>query len=107
MDPEPVPAEQTGATPYAAKGNSLGIAGFVTGLLGLILSLIPILFWAGVVLDVVGIVFGAIGRSRGKEPGVPHRGLATAGLVMGIVGVIIFISWNVLLVIAASELKPA
>ena len=104
MDPEPVPAEQTGATPYAAKGNSLGIAGFVTGLLGLILSLIPILFYAGIVLDVVGIVFGAIGRSRAKEPGVPHRGLATAGLVMGIVGVIVFISWFVLL---ASELKPA
>lgn len=107
MDPEPAPGEQTGATPYAARGNSMAVAGFVTGLLGLILSIIPILFYAGIVLDVVGIVLGAIGRSRAKEPGVPHRGLATAGLVMGIVGIIVFITWIVLIVVAAAELEPA
>jgi hypothetical protein len=107
MDPEPAPAEQTGATPEAARGNSMAIAGFVTGLLGLILSIIPILFYAGIVLDVVGIVLGAIGRSRAKEPGVPHRGLATAGLVMGIVGLIVFITWIALIVVAVSDLEPA
>ena len=107
MDPEPVPAAQAAATPYAAKGNGLAIAGFVTGLLGLILSLIPILFYAGIILDFFGIVFGWIGRSRAKEPGVPHRGLATAGLVLGIVGVLVFVSWIVLIVLMASDLELA
>jgi Domain of unknown function (DUF4190) len=107
MDPEPVPPEQTGALPYAAKGNGMAVASFVTGLLGLVLSIIPILFYAGIVLDVVGIVLGAIGRSRAKEPGVPHRGLATAGLVMGVVGIIVFITWIALIVVAAAELEPA
>jgi hypothetical protein len=107
MDPEPVPAEQTGAPPYAAKGNGMAVAGFVTGLLGLILSIIPILFYAGIVLDVAGIVFGAIGRSRAKEPGVPHRGLATAGIVLGIVGIIVFITWIALIFLLASGLEAA
>lgn len=107
MDSEPLPPEQTGAPPYAAKGNGMAVAGFVTGLLGLILSLIPILFYAGIVLALVGIVLGAIGRSRAKEPGVPHRGLATAGLVLGIVGVIVFLTWIALIVVWASELEAA
>ena len=107
MDPEPGPPEQTGAVPYAAKGNGMAVAGFVTGLLGLVLSIIPILFYAGIVLDVAGIVLGAIGRSRAKEPGVPHRGLATAGIVLGIVGVIVFITWIALIVVAASDVDPA
>ena len=107
MDPEPVTADQTDATPYAAKGNGLAVAGFVTGLLGLILSLIPILFYAGIVLDVVGIVLGAMGRSRAKEPGVPHRGLATAGIVLGVVGLVVFISWVAFIVLMASDLELA
>jgi len=105
MDPEPVPPEQTGALPDEARGNSMAIAGFVTGLLGLLLSIIPIIFYAGIVLDLVGIVLGAIGRSRAKEPGVPHRGLATAGIVLGIVGLIIFIAWIALIVFAATEFE--
>ena len=103
MDPEPAPSAQTGEPPYAAKGNSMAIAGFVTGLLGLLLSIVPILFYAGIVLDVVGIVLGAIGRSRAEEPGVPHRGLATAGIVLGIVGLVVFIAWIAFILALASD----
>jgi hypothetical protein len=75
-------------TPYPAHGpaptNGMGVAGFVTALVGLVLFWVPIL---GLVLAGTGIVLSSVGMSQGRKTGA-STGLSIAGLVCGIVGVI-------------------
>jgi len=73
----------------------------------MVLGIISIvLFWTfgfGVLLGIIGIVFGAIGMNRSRQlPGQLHRGRGLAGVITGIVGVILGIGF-VLIVVAASD----
>ena len=84
------------------RGNGAAVAGFVLGLIGLITSVIPLfIFVFPGVLDVLGIIFSVIGR-RNAQRGASQGGLATAGLVLAIIGLVIFIGWWVLFGIGAS-----
>ncbi len=67
---------------YEPKSNGLGIAGFVLALLALLLCWIPVLDW---ILWVLGLVFSFIGVF--KAP----RGMAIAGLVISLIGIIVLI----------------
>lgn len=58
------------------KSNGLGIAGFITSLLGLLLSWVPILGW---ILWLVGVLLSLIGVF--KSP----RGLAITGLILSLI----------------------
>ena len=85
----PVPQQQMYAPQPAvyvqnAPGNGLGVAGFVTGLLGLIFCWVPGL---GILLAVLGVIMGGVGIALGKKKGAPV-GLAIAGLVLGIIALI-------------------
>ncbi len=77
-----------GPGPYGygqpAPTNGLGVAGFVCGLLGLILFWVPIV---GIVLGLLGIVLGGAGMSSGKNTGAGN-GLAVSGLVLGLVSMV-------------------
>ena len=68
----------------AQPGNGLGVAGFVTGLLGLIFCWVPAL---GITLALLGVILGGVGIATGKKKGAP-TGLAIAGLVLGIIALI-------------------
>ena len=68
----------------AKPGNGLGVAGFVTGLLGLIFCWVPFL---GIVLALLGVIMGGVGITTGKKKGA-STGLAIAGLVLGIIALI-------------------
>ncbi|MGY1618347.1 DUF4190 domain-containing protein [Geodermatophilus sp. SYSU D00691] len=68
----------------APPQNGVGIAGFVTGLTGLVLCWIPFL---GFLLAGTGVALSAVGMNQGKRTGA-STGLAIAGLVCGIIGVI-------------------
>ncbi len=97
--PQPMPYgyPAPGYPPYAAvppqPANGMGIAGFVTGLVGLVLFWIPLI---GLLIAGAGIVLSAMGMSRGRRTGA-STGLAIAGLVCGIVGAVpglfVFLSW--------------
>ena len=52
------------------------------GIVGLVLT---ITVWIGPICDVLAIVFGAMGARRLPE-GAPNGGMATAGIILGIVG---------------------
>jgi hypothetical protein len=80
------PAPQPYGYPVAplVPSNGIGIAGFVTGLVGLILCWVP---WLGLLLGLTGIVLSAVGISQGKKKGM-SIGLAIAGLVCGIIALI-------------------
>ena len=60
--------------------NNMAVASFVCGLLGLV----PL--WIGFALCILAIIFGVLGLQRSDRlPGQRGRGLAIAGLVLGIV----------------------
>jgi len=68
-----------------AKTDGMAIAGFVTGILG-------ICFGFSLLFAILGVVFSAISLKRiRRNPDLGGKGLATAGLVLGIVGVAIFL----------------
>lgn len=78
----PPPGAPYGGPP---PGNGLAVAGFVLGLLSLLLFLTT---WPAVVLGILGLVFAVIGRSRAKQRGGKHRGLAIAGIILSVIGII-------------------
>ncbi|MBO5232629.1 MAG: DUF4190 domain-containing protein [Clostridia bacterium] len=67
----------------ASKG--LSIAALVCGILGIVGSFIPVVCYFTLVLAILGIVFGAKAGKLAKANNEP-KGLATAGLVLGIIG---------------------
>jgi len=75
---------QPGSSGQPVPPNGLGIAGFVTGLVGLLLCWVPFL---GLILAACGIVMSAIAMSQAKRTGASN-GLAIAGLVLGILALI-------------------
>lgn len=72
--------------PVKAPSSGLSVAALVCGLLGIIGSFIPIVKYFTLVLAILGIVFGVIGKKKAAESGNTNTGLATAGLVLGIIG---------------------
>ncbi|MHA1460453.1 MAG: zinc-ribbon domain-containing protein [Promethearchaeota archaeon] len=64
---------------HPRNNNTNGIVALIFGLLGLF-GVIP------VVASIVGIVLGAVGRKKDDDPR-----MATAGLVLGIIGIAIWI----------------
>lgn len=76
-----------------SQSNGLGVAGFVVSLCGLVLCWVPFL---DLVLGVTGLILSAFGMKR-----LP-KGLATAGLVIGIIATVISIIMLILIIIEAN-----
>lgn len=73
--------------------NGMGTAALVLGILGFLGSFIVV----GIILDLLAIVFGIIGRGRAKRLEASNGGAALAGLVLGVLGVLIAIVIGLLL----------
>lgn len=73
-------AVHIGGRPRQAK-NAMGTAGFVVGLIGLLMPLL-----LGLVMGIIGTVFSGIGLSRPAP-----KGLAVAGLILSILAILIII----------------
>ena len=69
-------------------GQALGIAGFVLGLLALIISFIPCLGMYALFPGLIAIVLSAIGMSQASKAGA-SKGLIIAALVISILGTLI------------------
>ena len=103
----PIPPMPPGATApqvvynvtQAAPSNGMAVAALVLGIIGSVLFLT---IWGGIILGVLAIVFGALGRSKASQ-GAPNRGLATAGFVLGIVAVIASLLFLALILSVASS----
>ena len=74
------PAYQAPATPIPSSdaGKGLAIAGMVCGILSF--------FCFPAILGVLGIIFGGVAKSRGYT-----GGMATAGIVTGVIGVALWL----------------
>ncbi len=80
-------------------GKGFSIAALVLGILGIVGSFIPVVCYFTLVCAILGIIFGVKGRKMAAEAG-SGSGLATAGLVLGIIGTA-FAVVGVICVIAA------
>lgn len=66
----------------------MGVASLVLGIIGLLFSFIPFFGQYALPLTALALIFGAFGRRKAAA-----RGLATAGLVLGLVGVSLDAYW--------------
>ncbi|MFI6934491.1 DUF4190 domain-containing protein [Streptomyces sp. NPDC050287] len=73
----------------AQPSNGMGTTGLVLGIIGVVFSLTFVLWFFGVILGILAIIFGAIGRGRAGRGEATNKGAATAGLVCGIVATVI------------------
>ncbi|MFF4533989.1 DUF4190 domain-containing protein [Streptomyces sp. NPDC001407] len=71
--------------PVPSAGNGLGVAALVLGIIGTVLS--PTVF-LGVILGILAIIFGGIGRSKVSNGEADNGGQSLAGLILGGVGLL-------------------
>ncbi|MDD2362084.1 MAG: DUF4190 domain-containing protein [Oscillospiraceae bacterium] len=71
--------------PIQSTSNGMSVAALVCGILGIIGGFIPVVQYFTLVLAIIGIVFGVQGKKKAALTGT-GSGLATAGLVLGIIG---------------------
>lgn len=90
-----------GAYAVAPPANGMATAALVLGILSLCF------FWAfgfGVVLGVLAVIFGMVGRKKAATlPGQFASGRATAGLVTGIIGTVVGVAFFALVIAATNE----
>lgn len=82
-------AQPYGSPPAGPKRNGLGVAALVLGVLAVLSSFTVVI---GFVLGLLAIVFGVIGRGRAKRGEADNRGIATAGLALGAVGLVLSVA---------------
>jgi uncharacterized membrane protein len=78
----------------------MGTAALVLGIVGLLL------FWTvvgGVVLGILALIFGFIGRGRVKRREADNPGAATAGIVLGSLAVVAGIAFTLVIFLAIEE----
>jgi amino acid transporter len=72
--------------PPAGPKNGLGIAALVVAIFAL-LSCWTVM--GGIVLGIVAVVLGIVGRSRAKSGQADNGGIAMAGILLGVLGIIV------------------
>jgi hypothetical protein len=89
----------------APPRNGLGTAGFVLGLIGLLISFLPIVGVVAWPLVILGLVFSLIGFSRGRSGRATNKGLALAGVILSVIGLVVCILWVAVFGKAASDVS--
>ncbi|WP_103353542.1 MmpS family transport accessory protein [Amycolatopsis sp. CA-128772] len=99
------PIQQYPAPQAAPPRNGLGTAGFVLGLVGLVVSPIPL---AGVVawpLAVLGLILSAVGLARVRSGKATNKGLTIAGVVVSLLALVVSVLWAVVIGKAISDVN--
>jgi heme/copper-type cytochrome/quinol oxidase subunit 2 len=81
----PAPVEAYG-TPAVPLRNGPGTAALVLGILAIVLSWTVV---GGIVLGILAVVFGFVGRGRVKRGEADNRRGTNAGIITGIVAIIL------------------
>ncbi|MEH0575316.1 MULTISPECIES: DUF4190 domain-containing protein [Streptomyces] len=81
----------------AGESNGMGVAGLVLG----IISAVAFCLWpVAIVLGILGVVFGAVGRGKAKRGEASNPGQALAGIICGAAGIVLAIGLGVLVIVA-------
>lgn len=65
------------------------------GILGLLMALIPFLFWLSFPIAAVGVVLAIVGRSRSKRGEATNGGAAMVGVITSVVALVISVLWPI------------
>ena len=76
------------------ESNGMAIGGFVCSLVGLLLC-------CGGIVSIIGLILSIIGLSKSKQMNGSGKGLAIAGIIIGAIGVVVFILTIILYAIGA------
>ena len=91
-------------TANTKNGRGMGVAALVLGIIAAILSFVPCVNIFAILPGLLSIIFGGVGMSQAKKAGTPS-GLPTAGLILGILSIVISITvYFVVAANAASEI---
>jgi hypothetical protein len=74
------------STPATTIRNGPGTAALVLGILAIVLSWTVV---AGIVLGILAVVFGFVGRGRVKRGEADNRRPTNAGIITGVVGILL------------------
>ena len=74
-----------GQAPPGQARNGLGVAALVLGILAVLTGF----FLIGGLLGVVAIILGFLGRGRAKRGEATNGGMALAGIILGVIGVLL------------------
>ncbi len=91
------PAGSAEYAPPAHPRNGIGITALVLGIVAVVASITVI---GGVLLGIIAIVLGFIGRSRAKKGQATNGGVALAGIITGALGLVL----SIVLVVAGAAL---
>lgn len=69
--------------------NGMGTASMVLGIIGLVCYVTVVMWWLGIVLGILAIIFGAVGRGKVKRGEATNKTAATSGLVCGIIATVL------------------
>ena len=96
--PNPVPPAYRPPVNVAPsnKGRGFGIASMICGIVALLFAFI----YLGIILGILGIIFGAVSKSKGYRGGMATAGIVCASIALGLSTLIV-----VLAVIGASALS--
>lgn len=102
--PPPPPMPYAGqAPPPAALRNGMGITALVLAIIGLLICWIPFVGLLGLVLGIVAVILGFLGRGRVKRGEANNGGIALAGIVLGVFAVLGAIAAIVIWIFAFKE----
>ncbi|QOV47789.1 DUF4190 domain-containing protein [Streptomyces chromofuscus] len=77
--------------------NGLGTAGMVVG----IISVAGFCLWpVAILLGILGVIFGGIGRAKANRGEATNAGQALAGIICGVVGLVLGVGFGVLVIMA-------
>lgn len=103
--PQPT-VQQQHPMPVAPKpSNGLGLTGFILGLVGLLISLIPLVGVIAWPMVILGIIFSAIGLVKVKKGTATNKGMAITGLIVSVLGLAACIVWAVITAQAIGEAR--
>jgi hypothetical protein len=77
--------------PAPRPNDKLAVAGMIAGVLSVLDIFIPGLSWAEALPGIAAIVLSAMGLARIRRGETGGLGLAVAGLVTGVVGLVVFV----------------
>ena len=89
-----VEVEQRAVT-KPARTSVGAVFALIFGVLALFSVLIVILAPVGLIFGVIGLILGVVGLRRARRPGITGKGVATGGLVLSVVAVLLAIAFAV------------
>lgn len=92
-----------GGAPVASRGNGWGITALVLGIVAVVFSFIPVMGVVAFVLGPLAVLFGIIGATRKFA----KKGAAIAGIVLGILSIVIAAIWMAVVSAAVSSADQA